>query len=502
MGQRSAELVARIDGQNPISLISKDFAMAEHIGGVPLDELKILVGEKQTVMLAQDNDVAGFSVGETGYASPYTAFQPLTNFPTAAILRIADILHLAVDIRATGSLPGVEDGEAYGRFNFYLFADDWAQLTAASVGDTLNIGTGTGFLVRAMQEPHVSSYTPIGTVELLLGRTADNELLVQHHNDHVLRLRTAQIAATNNIGMSLAFEVYAGGMLASRIAALRAFDSTHRISVKGRFASLAAAQAAIATEPVTYDGLEPIIASGSSLVLARADDPAGNDPLWYFATTADFDHVYHTWEVDNQEWLIAGTDVSVVDTSVAFQVQFAETASGPWHVPRTDDDLWVRLREPDGTWRSFPFRAEDNRGWQLLTTQVFTDSSRWQRRLMGFRRTEFEAFVFECTNNDVGYAGERHWAILPAYDMAIQTVFTMAEGQTMQSRPDNFAVRFQTGLPTTVQRRAAALDTGSGTAFNVGFEREGSDPDLCGAAVFGRWTATTNFTFRLWGLRV
>ena len=497
---RIDRIEARIEGQNPLADEAKDFALADHIGGVPLDELKILVGEKQVVMLAADNDVEGFSVGETGYASPYTAFQPLTNFPTADILRIADILHLVVDIRATGSLPGVEDGEPYGRFNFYLFADDWSSLTPAEVGDTLSIATGSGFLVRAMQEPHVSSYTPIGEVELLLGRTASNELLVQHHNDHPLRLRTAQIAGTNNIGMRLAFEVYAGGMLGSRIAALRAFDSTHRIAIKGRFA---ARPAAPTPGLVLYDGLEPSFSSpNSGWVLARDADPTGNDPLWYAATTADFDHVYRTWTVDNDEWLIAGTDVAVVDTSVAFQVQFAETASGPWHVPRTNDDLWVRLREPDGTWRSFPFRAEDNRGWQLITTQVFTDSDRWQRRNFGFRRTEYELFAFECTNNDVAHAGERHWAILPAYDMVVQTVFTMAANQSMQSRPDNFAVRFQTGQPTAVQRRAVALDTGQGTAFNVGFERETqSDQDLCGGAVFGRWTATTNFTFRLWGLR-
>ena len=499
MPTRTDELVARFEGRNPISNVSKDFAMAEHIGGIPLEELKILVGESQRVMLAENDDVQGFSVGETGYASPYTAFQPLTNFPTADILRIADILHLTVDIRSVGGLPDVGTN-AYGRFNFYMFADDWSGLTAAEVGDTLNIGTGTGHLVRAQQEPGISQFTPIGTVELLLGRTANNELLVQHNNAHPLLLGTSGIANTNNIGMSFAFEVYAGGMLGSRIAALRAFDSTHRIAIKGRFA---ARPTAPAEGVVTYDGLEPIIQQGSGWVLARDADPTGTAPLWYAATTADYDHVYKTWSVDNQEWLIAGTDVSVIDTSVAFQVQFAETVTGPWHTPRANDDQWVRMREPDGTWRSFPFRSEDNAGWQLLTTQVFANhSARWRRRTMGFIPEQYSLFIFEFTNNDTNAAGERHWVTVHPNAVALQTVFTMSDTQPMQARPDNLYCRFQTGSAPFVGQRSTPYDRSGGTIFSIGFEKPEVDSNECSHAVFGRWTASTSFTFRLWGLRL
>ena len=491
---RIDRIQARIEGQNPLADEAKDFALAEHIGGVPLEELKILVGEAVTVMLASNNDVAGFSVGETGYASPYTAFQPLTNFPTADILRIADILHLIVDIRSVGGLPDVGT-DPYGRFNFYLFADDWTSLTPAEVGDTLSIATGTGHLVRAMQEPHVSVYSPIGTVEFLLGRTATNEILLQHHNDHVLRLQTAQIAATNNIGMAASFEVYAGGMLGSRIAALRAFDSTHRIAIKGRFATRPAAPV---PGLVLYDGLEPSFSSpDSGWVLARDADPTGNDPLWYAATTADFDHVYRTWTVDNQEWLIAGTDVAVIDTSVEFQVQFAEAVTGPWHVPRTADDEWVRLREPDGTWRSFPFNVDHNHDPQLLTTQVFTDFSMWTRRTAGFRPSDYQFFVFEITNQ---MNGERHYSVpIPRSGIELLTVYTMGPAQEMQARVGALSVAWARGRPMVVFARDRPYNEHGENNFGIGFERDPDDHGLCTHMVFGRWINGANFTFRLWG---
>ena len=495
MAQRADELVARIEGRNPISRISKDFAMAEHLGGIPLEELKILVGEPVRVMLAQDNDVAGFSVGETGFASPYTAFQPLTNFPTVDIIRIADTLTLTLEISSDGL--GV-----YGRYIFHLFSDDWSTLDPASVGDTLSIATNTGVLIRANQEPNVSHFSPIGEVQLMLGRTSTNELLIQHVNDHPMRLRTAGIANSNNIGMSAAFDAHAGGILGSRIAALRNFDATHRISIKGRFANRPAAPV---TGLVLYDGLEPSFSSpNSGWVLARDADPSGSDPLYYAATTADYDHVYRTWTVDNQEWLIASAEAPPADTSAAFSVQFAEGQAGPWHVPRTNDDLWVRMREPDGTWRSFPFRTEDNSGWELLTTQVFANhSNRWQRRTMGFIPSQYQGFIFQFTNNDTAAAGERHWVFVHPNAVILQTVFTMSDTQQMQARPDNLYCRFRTGDAPFVGQRSHQYDLyGAGTLFSLGFEKPEVDSNECSHAVFGRWSATTRFTFHLYGLRL
>lgn len=497
MAQRSGQLVERIEGENPIANVSKDFAMIEHIGGVPLDELKILVGEPVQVMLAQDDDITGFSVGETGHASPYRAFQPLTNFPTADILRIADILKVTLSIIATSEALGL-----YGRYNFYMFADDWSSLTAAEVGDELSIANNTGHLLRATPEPGISHFSPTGSVEIYIGRTNTNEILLQHASNHPLLLNHADIANTNNIGMTAAFDVYAGGMLGSRIAALRAFDSTHRISIKGRFATRPAAPT---TGLVLYDGLEPSFSSANSgWHLARDADPTGSDPLYYAATTADYDHVYRTWTVDDQEWLVASADAPVEDTSAAFSIQFAESASGPWHVPRANDDLWVRMREPDGTWRSFPFRAQDNSGWELLTTQVFANhSARWRRRTMGFIPSQYQMFMFQFTNNDTGASGERHWVAVHPNAIILQTVFTMSDTQPMQARPDNLYCRFRTGDPPFVGQRSQQFDRyGAGTLFSLGFEKPEVDSNECSHAVFGRWSASTSFTFQIYGLRL
>ena len=347
MTQRSGQLVERIDGQNPIGRVAKGYTRVEHDGGVPAEELQVLLGTPVRLQLASESGVtAGLHLND-----PAVAIRPMTNQFTAALVGYSDILVVEID--------DVNAGTVERTWQFEAYTDDWIQLTAAAVGDTL-AGLTTGLRIRAEN-------TDIGlSATIFIGRTADNELLIQKD--------VFTLTVGNTATVRVHFDTFAGGIIGQRIAGLRAIDAEHSIALKTRSATKPADPTGI-----SYADGQAIVPLGNAYVLASSDDPTGSDPLWYAFGTARFDHVSRMWSV-LPTWNIVPADQTQLPEYPAqpqFYVRFGTSETGPWHHPREDGDDWAWARNADGGASVWPIsdRVPERQWTTLLSTPEWTSAS-------------------------------------------------------------------------------------------------------------------------------
>jgi len=485
----------RFADDNPLRETAKAYALTENQYGVPFGELKTLLGDKTTLNLATGNAVAGFHQGTTGGDTPFRAFQPLTNGITAALLEVADILRIDISLVIVNTGPPVTRA-THTIFRFETFADDWKELTPAAVGDEL-IGASTGLRITSLnhrQPGQSGSYNP---VELMFGRTATNEILVQHTQSGSA-LNPAAHWAHQEINIGVEFDSYTGGLLGRRIAQLRQFTPTHRLSIKTRAASRPALPTA--ASGFTYDGLTLAIPSDSPWTLASAADPSGSGDLWYAATTADYDQSFHQWTIDHDEWLLASTAATTEIPTPSFQVQFAEAETGPYHATRTGDDLWVRLRLNDGSWSAFPFNHEHHyvdRVWQMLNSRYLSGPpsggwGRWETSPIDLANYRLVYFTF--THSD-GYMG-----ITPAINANEINVYGRLDSGWVNLR-GNLVLGFPDDRSSWIRKDQNAL--GDGFRLILRFEQstaDGATPRQVGSIAYSHYQTNTRGLLTMWGL--
>ncbi|MDE0661993.1 MAG: hypothetical protein OXI79_20370 [Gammaproteobacteria bacterium] len=354
MTQRAGILTARIEGQNPIQRLAKDYARQDRTTGVPLDELAHLIGSYSVME-------AGTSVGTTANGWRFTdarvAMQPVTHTWSDTLIGDTD----GIRIELTRRYVGAAAGRPSDTWTFEVLADEWRQLAAGAVGDVL----GT-------QDPDTGEWSPNdkgllaegtdgenGRGAIFVGRTADNQVLIHPH------LFVVQLFLESLVDARIEFGVFSGGVLGSRINGLRSYQPERRIGYK-------IASAGKPADPdagtIGYDGAAVTGIPTGGVPLSHADPAlSGQEKLWYLTTAASYDQTFRSWSVPGTEWVV----VEAGGGGAAFDIQFAPTAEpdASWEGGAAQsDDFYARVRKPDGSWSVFPIREAPRREreWTLL----------------------------------------------------------------------------------------------------------------------------------------
>ena len=460
---------------NPTGITVKDYAHRENTDGIPLDELRDLLGVKQQTFLAEvtgRNDEFRYRADGNYTATLYP------HSPTSQIIHVSDFLR--VTCTRNYLVTGTPTSDTWV---FTTNSDNWFSLTPAEDGDTL-VSEMTGILLRS--EGPDNEYTP---ATIYIGRTEDNEILIQP-DQFILPIAHPEARMT----VRFEFETYAGGLLGRRIAELRAFNPQHRLVFKRRSATALTDADVPATTDLTYDGQTITIAASSDWVLASDADPSGSNTLYYAATTASFDQVFGTWTV-NADWLISST--APADTSAAFAIQFSNGQYATRHSPRQDGDSWVWLRKPDGAWEGFAFDQQieiPDRNWQILGQWVITNGD---QPYTGYLRKELTT-PFDRAAHRLLHVHFRHWTehhesgALDTMDVVSARNRLAAGAEFPDTGTDNLLI----GFPETAAgfiREGNNHPGGSGFRFSMAFERESgvTDSDLIHSIIIGDWITST-----------
>ena len=231
---------------NPTGITVKDYAHRENTDGIPLDELRDLLGVKQQTFLAEttDRETEWRYRANGGYtASLYE------HSPTSQIIHVSDFLRVTCTRNyLVGGVPTTDT------WVFRTNSDNWFSLTPAAAGDTL-VSEMTGILLRS--EGPDNDYVP---ATIYIGRTEDNEILIQTET-LILPINHPEARMT----VRFEFETYAGGLLGRRIAELRAFNPQHRLVFKRNSNAPLTDADVPATTDITYDGQTITIAASLRL---------------------------------------------------------------------------------------------------------------------------------------------------------------------------------------------------------------------------------------------
>ena len=460
---------------NPTGITVKDYAHRENQDGIPLDELRDLLGVKQQTFLAEttDRETEWRYRANGGYtASLYE------HSPTSQIIHVSDFLRVTCTRNyLVGGVPTTDT------WVFRTNSDNWFSLTAAAAGDTL-VSEMTGILLRS--EGPDNDYVP---ATIYIGRTDDNEILIQT-DTLILPINHPEARMT----VRFEFETYAGGLLGRRIAELRAFNPQHRLVFKRNSNAPLTDADVPATTDITYDGQTITIAASSDWVLGSDADPSGSGTLYYAATTASFDQVFGTWTV-NADWLISST--APADTSAAFAIQFSESESSARHLPRAEGDNWVWMRKPDGSWSGFPFDQQiviPDRNWRTLATWTVTSGD---QPYTGYLRKVVEPPLVRADYRFIHvhfrhYTEHHESGALDTMDVVSPQNRVAAGAEFPASGHDNIVV----GFPETAAGFIREDDNhpgGTGFRFSMAFERqEGvTASDTIHSIILGDWITST-----------
>ena len=332
------------DATNPVALMTKGYALNENTTGVPVGELKELLGEKVTLNLGSITDVTsgwGFSDSRTATLIPHIFGE---TWP-----RIADTINLTLTRTQGNTFPS-------DVWAFEGLADTWLRLTVASEGDVLSLQS-----LNAMSM--VSTSDTGYAVGILVGRTTDNQVLVQPDPSppagYATPFAALGVNPPSDFDISAEFDFQAGGILGIRMARLTHFQPERRIAGKARAASEPTPPASL-----TFDGT--VVAWPSPWVDISDDDPDGSDTLWAITTEARLDQVHGEWEVLTDEWVIGNITAERPD-----RYGFGEIGAvpdGPWSATRNDLSAWLRLRRAAGDYIYIPLGRShlrnDDRNWK------------------------------------------------------------------------------------------------------------------------------------------
>ena len=293
-----------------IPVPTKSYTSLLSAGGVPLAELRELLGTQSETLLANSSvaDQAAWGNGRRISGNQVEVSQ-----------------HDTIRISVTSS-SNVVLGE------WTLDVDDWRALPARAPGDDLS-ADGAGILV-------------LGTSgNIRVGRTSGSRLLVQ---------RGSFTTTETNFFINVHARLYDGGLLERRIANLRV-NPVRDAVLKRRAATTPAAPTGF-----TFDATGQITPGSDGWILATEPDPAGSDPLWIATAHNPYDTETETY--NPEAW-------SVVLGGSSFRQQWATDESGPWQdSPPADATRLVTRVRINGMWNVYVVRDDTAESWQWFQT--------------------------------------------------------------------------------------------------------------------------------------
>ena len=304
----------------PIAVPAKPYTALLDTRGVPLDNLRALIGAPLEIQR-----------GSNGASNPQALFA------TAQLLRPGAISASDHDILVVRVEGGADS------FEWRLDAQDWLDIPgAANPGDILSTA-GASITGREVAENG-------GGNTIILGRNTAGQALLQ-----LGTYAPASVPANTAVIFRLAVVTHNSGVLKRRIDPLR--NHVTRQVVLHRHAAVRPDPPAVGE--VEFDGINTILARNSEWQDININI-AGTDPLWIASREYQYVAVVDRW-VSRMAWSIHPADST-------FRIQYSSTGAEPWLAadPGTPE-LWVRYRLDDGTWATHQTRVAGlTRQWRLI----------------------------------------------------------------------------------------------------------------------------------------